>query len=139
MSIVGVKVVIDTNIFITIIGRKSSNRWIFDKIRKGDFQLCVSNDILWEYEEILIQKTNSNIARNVIDFLLINPNIHLIDIFFYWQLIQADPDDNKFIDCAVSSDAFCLVSNDKHFNIAKGLDFPKIRVLRLDEFESEFK
>ncbi|MFA6402669.1 MAG: putative toxin-antitoxin system toxin component, PIN family [Salinivirgaceae bacterium] len=139
MNTTEVKVVIDTNIFITILGRKSPNRWIFHKIINCELHLCVSSEILFEYEEILTQKTNIDIARNVIDFLLISPNVHLIDIFYYWNLIEADPDDNKFIDCAISSNAYCLVSNDRHFNILKDIDFPKINILRLEEFELEFK
>ena len=139
MSITEARVVIDTNIFITILGRKSPNRWIFDKIRNGELQLCVSSEVLFEYEEILIQKTNREVARNVIDFLLISPNVHLVDIFYHWNLIEADPDDNKFIDCAISSNAYCLVSNDRHFNVVKEIDFPKLNILRLEEFESEFK
>ena len=71
MNTTEVKVVIDTNIFITIIGRKSPDRWIFDKIRNGKLQLCVSSEVFFEYEEILIQKINKEVARNVIDFLLV--------------------------------------------------------------------
>ena len=60
MSTTGVRVVIDTNVFITIIGIHSKNRWIFDQILSGELQLSVSNQILWEYEEIINQKTNQN-------------------------------------------------------------------------------
>ena len=139
MSITGERVVIDTNIFITIIGKKSPNRWIFEKIIKGEIELCVSSEILWEYEEVLTGKTSQNVARNVIDFLLISPYVHFIDIYFNWQLIENDPDDNKFIDCTISSGAYCLVSNDQHFNEAKKIDFPKITILNLEEFKAEFK
>ena len=139
MSITGERVVIDTNIFITIIGKKSPNRWIFEKIIKGEIELCVSSEILWEYEEVLTGKTSQDVARNVIDFLLISPYVHFIDIYFNWQLIENDPDDNKFIDCTISSGAYCLVSNDQHFNEAKKIDFPKITILNLEEFKAEFK
>ncbi len=138
MNTIGVKVVIDTNVFITILGRQSPKRWIFDKICKGEFLLCVSQEILLEYEEILSQKMNENIARNVINFLLTSPQVQLINVFYHWQIISEDPDDNKFIDCSVSSNAYCLVSNDKHFNIARNIDFPKILILNLEEFEKEF-
>lgn len=139
MSTTGVKVVIDTNILITIIGRELPNRWIFGKIINGELELCVSSEILWEYEEILIAKTNQIVARNIIDFLLISPFVHLVDVYFNWNLIEKDPDDNKFIDCAVSSGVYCLVSNDNHFNAVKKIDFPQITVLSLQEFEAEFK
>lgn len=139
MNITGEKVVVDTNIFITIIGKKSPNRWIFEKIIKGEIELCVSSEILWEYEEVLSGKTSQTLARNIIDFLLISPYVHLIDIYFNWQLIRKDPDDNKFIDCAISSGAYCLVSNDQHFLDAKKIDFPKILIQNLEEFTAEFK
>ena len=139
MSITGEKVVIDTNIFITILGKKSPNRWIFEKIMQGEIELCVSNEILWEYEEVLIEKTSHNVARNVIDFLLISPYVHIIDIYFNWRLIENDPDDNKFIDCSISSGAFCLVTNDQHFNEVKNISFPKITILNLEEFTAKFR
>ena len=132
------RIVIDTNVFITIIGRKSSNRWIFDKIISGEFHLCVSNEILLEYEELLAEKTNKEVSRNVIDFLLISPFVLKSDIFFNWHLISDDPDDDKFIDCYLSSDAVYLVSNDQHFAKIKQIDFPKINLYFLKEFESEF-
>ena len=139
MNTTVIRVIIDTNVFITIIGRKSPNRWIFDKIISGEFYLCVSNEILLEYEEILAKKTNEYVSRNVIDFLLISPFVHKADIFFNWHLISNDPDDDKFIDCYLSSDSGYLVSNDQHFDKIKQIDFPKINLYSLKEFESEFK
>lgn len=73
MNTTAAKIVIDTNVFITIIGKKSPNRWIFDKIISGSFILCISSEILLEYEELLNRKTNIEVTRNLIDFLLISP------------------------------------------------------------------
>jgi len=138
MSIIGTRIVIDTNIFITIIGRKSPNRWIFNKIITGEFQLCISNEILLEYEEILTKKANSLVARNIIDFLLVSPFVHWIDVFYNWSLISVDKDDNKFVNCAITANAYCLLTNDKHFNILKDIDFPKVNIKNLKEFKKEF-
>lgn len=138
MNTIAQRVVIDTNVFITIIGRKSPNRWIFDKIISGEFRLCVSNEIILEYEELLAEKTNIVVSRNVIDFLMISPYVFKTDIFFNWHLISEDPDDDKFIDCYLSSDAESLVSNDQHFAKIRQIDFPKINLYSLKEFESEF-
>ncbi|HAH26192.1 MAG TPA: putative toxin-antitoxin system toxin component, PIN family [Prolixibacteraceae bacterium] len=139
MNTTGTRIIIDINVFITIIGKKSPNRWIFDRIISGEFQLCVSNEILWEYEEILSKKANELVSRNVIDFLLISPFVHKADIFFNWHLISEDPDDDKFIDCYLSSDAVFLVSNDQHFDRIRHVDFPKINLYSLKEFELEFR
>jgi len=137
MNTTDVQVVIDTNVFITIIGRKSPNRWIFDKIISGELRLCVSNEILLEYEELFTYKINKEVSRNVIDFLLISPYVLKTDIFFNWHLISEDPDDNKFIDCYLASGAEYLVSNDHHFSKIRGIDFPKINLYSLNEFDLE--
>lgn len=82
MNTTALKVIIDTNIFITTIGRKSPFRWIFDAIIEGDLILCVSNSILLEYREILERKNGVTVAENVINFLLVHPFVEKYDIFF---------------------------------------------------------
>ena len=139
MNITALKLVIDTNIFIAIIGKKSPFRWIFDCIIQGKIILCVSNEILFEYRETLAKKTNEEVAENVIEFLAVSPFVHKIEIYFNFRLISDDTDDNKFADCAISANAACLVSNDKHFQVLKAINFPKLTVLKLQEFEEKYK
>lgn len=47
--------------------------------------------------------------------------------------------DRKFVDCAFAGNVDFLVTNDKHFNSLKNLDFPKINVLTIQEFEGFYK
>ena len=138
MSITGIRVVLDTNIFITIFGRKSPTRWIFDKIISGEFELCVSTEILLEYEEIIAKKLSPTVAANFLELVLTTKSISHTNVYFSWNLIQEDPDDNKFVDCYVSSGAYCIATNDKHFKELNETDFPYIKVLSVEEFESEF-
>ena len=58
----------------------------------------------------------------------------LITPDFFWNLIIADPDDNKFVDCAVAANADYIITNDAHFNVLKSTSFPKINILTLQEF-----
>jgi len=62
-------------------------------------------------------------------------NMEQIIPYYKWDLISSDPDDNKFADCALNAGADLIVSNDKHFNILKGIDFPKINVVDIDTFK----
>jgi uncharacterized protein len=55
-------------------------------------------------------------------------------VYINWRMIYADPDDDKFIDCAIAANADYLVTNDKHFNILAKIEFPTLKVLRIDEF-----
>jgi len=139
MNIIALKIVLDTNILIAIIGKRSPFRWIFDCFIQGKIILCVSNEILFEYQEILTEKTSAEVAENVINFITVNPFTEKTEIFFNFGLITDDADDNKFVDCAIASNAICLVSNDKHFQVLKTLDFPKVMVFKLQEFEEKHK
>ena len=63
------------------------------------------------------------------------PNIELVNPYYNWNLISNDPDDNKFVDAAVSGNVDYLVTNDKHFNVLKEVEFPPLNVISLQEFE----
>lgn len=78
-------------------------------------------------------------AENVINFITVNPFTEKAEIYFSFRLIADDADDNKFVDCAIATNAICLVSNDKHFQILKTIDFPRVEILELTEFEERYK
>ena len=128
------KIVLDTNILLISLPLKSKYRPIFDALREGKFELVVSNDILLEYHEKLSEKTSSSVAENVVKLILSLENCSLQSIFFEWGLMFNDPDDNKFSDCALVSNADHLVSEDKHFNILNDINFPRLSVIRADDF-----
>ena len=50
------------------------------------------------------------------------------------NLIQSDSDDNKFVDCCITANAQYIVSNDRHFDILKQIDFPHVNVISAKEF-----
>ncbi len=80
-----IKIVLDTNILIAIIGRKSPFRWIFDDIISGKLILCISNEILLEYQEILARKTNQEVAYNITQFLAVHPFVIKTEIFYQFH------------------------------------------------------
>lgn len=100
----------------------------------GTYQLCVSNEILNEYEEILERLASAEIAKLVIDVILNNPYTLFFTPYYNFNLIKSDPDDNKFVDCAVVSSAQFIVTEDHHFHILKQYNFPKIDFIGLDDF-----
>jgi predicted nucleic acid-binding protein len=69
-------------------------------------------------------------------FLFISPNVEKVTVFFNWNLITADPDDNKFVDCFISAGTQYIVTNDKHFNVLKEIAFPKIQVINIKTFKN---
>ena len=75
-----------------------------------------------------------DVAIHVIHLLLESEYVELINPYFRLQLIEADHDDDKFVDCAFAANATYIVSDDKHYDVLKGIDFPKLLVLKLKEF-----
>ena len=113
---------------------KSENFRVWKDFQKGKFTLCISNEILEEYQEIIAQKTTPSVAQNVVRAIVESENVEFIDPHFHVYAIFADPDDNKFVDCAFAANAAFIVSEDSHFEALKTLAFPKIMVLKLKAF-----
>ena len=62
-----------------------------------------------------------------------NPYTLFITPYYHFKLIVADPDDDKFVDCAVASNAKFIVTEDSHYDVLQGLDFPCVDVIKLDD------
>ena len=100
----------------------------------GKFSLCVSNEILSEYTEILGQFMSPTVAQNVVSAIVQHPCTIQSDPHFKLLIITADPDDNKFVDCAFAAGADYIVTEDSHFNEVKQCQFPRIEIRDIDEF-----
>jgi len=131
-----VKIVLDTNIFWVSIPRRAKTNWVFHEMLKGSFDLYLSSDILQEYEEIIGNRLSKAAADAVLETLENLSNVHYTDVYYRWQLITADPDDDKFVDCAIAGGCDYIVTNDRHFNVLKVIDFPPVKVINLEEFKT---
>ena len=74
------------------------------------------------------------VADNFLKALIKLPAVHRIEKFFFWNLISNDPDDNKFVDCAIAANADYLVSEDNEFNILHKINFPKVNLIGQQDF-----
>ena len=128
------KIVLDTNCLLRILPKKSIYRCLWDGFLAGEFTLCYTNEVLQEYEEVLSRFYSPKISELVVETLIKSNNSIQITPDFKWNLITADPDDNKFVDCALNAGVDYLVTNDKHFNILKEIDFPQIKIVDIEAF-----
>ena len=129
------RVVIDTNVLRTTINRKNFEFFIYESFASKQFDWVVSTDILNEYAEKLDEFYSESTADYVLDVLCNASNTIFSEPYYYWNLIKEDSDDNKFSDLAISANAHCLVTYDKHFDIFKTLEFPKLKVLNPKQFK----
>ncbi len=133
------RVVLDTNVLLVSLPTKSKFRPIFDALLKGDFELAISNEILSEYIEIIETKTNATIAANIAQLLTNLENVIKVEVFFKWNLIKQDYDDNKFVDCAIAANVKFVVSQDRHFNELQSIPFPQVDVISIESFLVELQ
>jgi uncharacterized protein len=128
------KVVLDTNCFISCIGKKSPYRIVFNAFLREKITLCLSAEIVLEYEEKFEFFWGSEVATNLMGRLLTGPNTLFISIYYRFLLINDDPDDNKFADTYLAANADYLVSNDRLVLNLRQNKFPLVNVLTLQEF-----
>ena len=128
------RIVLDSNVLLVAIGKRSKFRPIWDAFIDGRYELIISEDIVHEYEEILNEHSAPGAADLVMEILMESPDVIYQRIYFNWNAIKSDSDDNKFFDVAVASNAAFLVTNDAHFNEISGVDFPFVKIVNADEF-----
>jgi putative PIN family toxin of toxin-antitoxin system len=128
--------VIDTNCLLASIPPKGNYYWLYLAFKEQRFQWLMSNEVMTEYEERLVSRYSEKIANIVLDTLSVAPNVIYDEPYFKWNLVEKDPDDNKFADLAIAGNADYLVTNDKHFNPLKTIDFPKLNIVTIDEFRN---
>ena len=128
------KVVLDTNVLLVSVSRNSPLHWIWQSMLDKKYTLCVTTDILLEYEEILERHMGTQVSKNVMESLDNMKNVERVTRWFQFNLIPKDSDDNKFVDCAVACNASFIVSHDKDFNVLKKIPFPKVEVISTTVF-----
>lgn len=114
------KVVVDTNVLIShFISPKGNATKIFHKWENAEFIYLASAPILIEYREVLfsdkvrryhqlsVQEMNEAIAK-------IETQTEHVEVEGTLTGMTIDPDDDKFIECAVNGGAEFIISGDKH-------------------------
>lgn len=109
------KIVLDTNVFVSSFfggnPRAAINLW-----RDGIATLCLSNDILQEYLEVLsrLGLAGRPEFEDLLNLFRTSRNLLFAANPEQRRAVPADPDDDKFIACAVALGARYIVSGDKH-------------------------
>ena len=97
---------------------------ILDAWIAGRFELTFSTEILLEYEEVLPPRLGHGRWKEFGALLGLvsqrHGNVRHVNPSFRFHLIAADPDDDKFADCAIAAEADWIITNDHHFNVLIG-------------------
>ena len=132
-----IKVVLDTNVFISSFFG-GNPRKIVDLWKTGEIILCLSRAIMDEYMEVLVRlglrdekevgELLGLFARGFhVQFTAKTPELHIV---------EEDPDDDKFIECAVASNAGVIISGDQDLRSIK--KYMGIQIVTPREFLDTF-
>ena len=113
-------VVIDTNVMLTARAVRHRNHSLLRSLVAGQFTLAASTAILLEYQEIITARAGGEEWRKLTALFDVaaelHGNVRQIEPSFRWRLILADPDDDKFADCAIAAEAEWIITEDAHFD-----------------------
>ncbi|MCK5351543.1 putative toxin-antitoxin system toxin component, PIN family [bacterium] len=116
------RVILDTNVFISGVFFGGQPGKILAAWRDGKVRLVLSTEILEEYVEVLrrLEKLYPPVeVKPVIELILAGSEI--ITVLPLEKPVCSDPDDDKFIACAMASKARVVVSGDKHLLVMDGI------------------
>lgn len=121
-----------------LLSSKSEFHKLIRLILDEDIRVFLTDEIMLEYEEVLYEKYSETVARNFLSALKEIPTVEYVNIYFRWNLLFQDEDDNKFVDCYLAANAEYLITNDTGYNILKKIDFPKVNIIKLEEFLNQY-
>ena len=128
-----IKVVLDTNVFVSSFfggnPRKVVTLW-----KTGEVTLCLSKPIIDEYVEVL-QRLGLQNESELSELLgLFARGFHAVFAAktTTLQVVEDDPDDTKFIECAVALKADFIISGDKALIAIQ--DYMGIKIINPKEF-----
>ena len=131
------RVILDTNVFISGIFFSGPPYQILKAWKNGKIKLVVSYEILDEYQRVgeeLSNRFNDIEIGPFIELLLFESEI--IDTSKVNDRICSDPDDDKFIHCALAGKCKFIISGDTHLKAIDG--YKKIKVLSPRRFVEQY-
>ena len=133
-----IKVVIDTNVFISSFFG-GNPRKVIDLWKKGEIKLCLSREIVDEYVEVLkrLGLQNESELQELLNTFSEGHNIIFSATTPSLKIIEQDPDDNMFIECAVALGCSHIISGDKHLKQVK--NYMGIKIINPKEFLIQFR
>ncbi len=90
-------VVLDSNVLLVAIGKRSRYRPIWSAFVEGKFEIGLCQEILHEYEEVIGVHGAPGAFEIIANILTESPDVVFKHIYYKWEVITADPDDNKFL------------------------------------------
>ena len=121
------RVCLDTNVLLQLFGSPAPLAPIRTALLAGRLELALSTEILLEYEEVITRLSGAVRWQQTMSLFEVLGRLHgtirRVEPTFRFRVITADPDDNKFVDCAIVAEADFVVTADRHFAALAGAGY----------------
>lgn len=131
------RVILDTNVFISGVFFSGPPHQILTAWRDGLVQLVISQEILteyWKVGKVFAEEYPSIDLGPILDLVTINA-----EMYYAKELprpVCSDPDDDKFLACAIASGSKVIISGDKHLLKVNG--YQQIEIIKPQEFVKRY-
>ncbi len=127
------KIVMDTNVFVSAAILKGTRSILMEKWKGGKFILLFSPEIFDEYFEVIARSKFNQDEKDIRELakLLTEKGI-AVEPRTQLKVVKEDPDDNKFLECAVGGQADFIVSGDRHLLSLQR--YEGIEILKIAQF-----
>jgi putative PIN family toxin of toxin-antitoxin system len=131
------KVVLDTNVFISGIFFNGPPYRILEAWHAGKVQLVVCLEILAEYREVAVRLNRKYRGVDILPIIhLVAGRAEIVRTDPFPQAVCEDPKDDVFLACALAGKTRIIVSGDRHLLNVSG--FSGIEILRPKAFVEAF-
>ena len=131
------QIILDTNVFVSGIFFSGPPYQILKAWRNGTLTLVISDEIFQEYQRVgkLLGKQFPMIdLQPILD--LVRTRAQICPVKCLPEAVTDDPDDDKFVACAIASKSKIIVSGDKHLLKVNG--FREIKIIKPREFVNTY-
>ena len=134
----GARVVLDTNILVSALGWRGAPHEIVQSCLDHRHELLLSPDLLEEVERVLQYPKFRFSYAEIVDYLaLLTETAELVQPDFRLAVIEADPSDDRILECALAGRAEVIATGDDHILSLK--QFEEIPILRAQEFLDRYR
>lgn len=131
------KIILDTNVFVSGIFFSGPPYRILRAWREGQLSLVLSPEIFAEYERVAGLLAEQFPPVDLTAFLnLIKVEAEFYNVPSLSEPICSDPNDDKFIACALATGVKIIISGDKHLLHVAG--FQDIEIIKPRQFVEKY-
>lgn len=126
------KIVIDTNVVISAIFFGGNPRKVVEAVLDEKLTACANQEIIDEYLEIIeemIKRKQGNLDNN--SFTKFISRLEIKEQVSH-DIVSRDPEDDKFINCALDTKSLFIVSGDNDLLVLK--KYKDIEIITAQEF-----